>query len=768
MISISNSNVFFIIRNCYLNDGSTEAFYGGILFQNVRNGTISSNQIHPGWMASNPYCILLDWSDNNNVSDNYVLGCNDGIYLSDSNNNTLSNNNCSGNGDGIYLAYSLNNTVYNNSCPDNLDCGIELFLSGNNTLSNNNCSGNYDGGIALDLSNNNKIHNNTVRNNIYYTSMSQFGISIGWSCNNSLIGNKLSYGGMSVWGGQLECFNTHVIDMTNLVNGNPFYYFKNQSGITVPAGAGQVLLANCTDMRVENQNLNNATFGIEIAFCTGLIITNNTCSGNYDGILIPHNSSNTIISNNNYSDNYHDGIDIERYSDNNAIYNNTCSGNGCWGIFLGSSSRNILVNNSCSDNAYDGIELWHSDNNTLSDNNCSNNVNEGVSLVVESKDNRVWNNTFYHNNDAGDVYDPLHIQAYDEGINNWWNSSDGYGNWWSDWATPDDVAPLGIVDSPYDINGSAGAKDFFPRTTSHQMDDLRPDPMVMAGSIALFQIFSYVNTEMDLQDLNNNISYGGKLRVVATVTNEGLGSVKNVSVSLDINGTGTALGENAIGGLVKFVDLNGTGQSGSSKTVEWNYTLIPRWAGQYRINITVDKEYSILNDKNRSNNNAWRTINLTYIYPMIRLFEGAPPTNVTAGTTITVVGDVRYPVTYNPMAGVSVTVQLQNSTGVVVNEQISTSSTGGIFQVVISIPSGTPAGQYKIVVIVGQTQFESIIYVVNHDIFGPSFIIMIIGLIAVLSAITVAILLGRKRQSIEALTDNEENLTNQPQQDPPR
>ena len=86
--------------------------------------------------------------------------------------------------------------------------------------------------------------------------------------------------------------------------------------------------------------------------------------------------------------------------------------------------------------------------------------------ISSGSNNVIWNNTFINNNGAGSTYDSSHIQACDDGTNNWWNSTDNYGNYWSDWTTPD-VAPAdGIVDVPYDIAGSAGAKDYYPLTTT--------------------------------------------------------------------------------------------------------------------------------------------------------------------------------------------------------------------------------------------------------------------------------------------------------------
>ena len=126
-----------------------------------------------------------------------------------------------------------------------------------------------------------------------------------------------------------------------------------------------------------------------------------------------------------------------------------------------------MSNNTCNLNIQYGIRLWSSSDNNISWNQVCNNTLRGV-YILSGSNNTIWNNTFIGNNGAGTVYDPTHIQASDDGTNNRWNSSSGFGNYWSDWTTPDVVPPYGIVDAPYDIAGSAGAKDYYPLTTPQE------------------------------------------------------------------------------------------------------------------------------------------------------------------------------------------------------------------------------------------------------------------------------------------------------------
>jgi len=120
-----------------------------------------------------------------------------------------------------------------------------------------------------------------------------------------------------------------------------------------------------------------------------------------------------------------------------------------------------------------------SDNNNITRNLISDNVQYGI-RILSTSGNRIWNNSFIDNNGAGPIYSPAHIQASDDGLN-FWNSS-GYGNFWSDLTGPDIVPPYGIVDWSYNLTGSGGMKDYYPRTAP-SMPIPEPAILILAGIV---------------------------------------------------------------------------------------------------------------------------------------------------------------------------------------------------------------------------------------------------------------------------------------------
>jgi parallel beta-helix repeat protein len=211
-IYIGNTTAHFVVQNCHLETAAFKSYpyFGGtgISFYRVFNGTIRNNT-----MSQNKYCVYLDSSNNNIISNNYIFN-NDygGIYLGSSSNNViLSNQIYSNNGGGIEMgtASNINNTISDNNLYFNNKDGIYLHASSqieitNNTISSNNGYGislhqtsksiissnliylNQGSGILVQDSNINNISNNTISNN-------KVGIYLQLSKSNEIIYNNITH-----------------------------------------------------------------------------------------------------------------------------------------------------------------------------------------------------------------------------------------------------------------------------------------------------------------------------------------------------------------------------------------------------------------------------------------------------------------------------------------------------------------------------------------------------------------------------------------------
>lgn len=414
-VDVRNADAHFIVQDCYLHGSQIASGGSGIDLLQCSNATIEHCT-----SFDNDQGIVVRQSHGAVVRDCYCYNNSRGISLSGSERCLVTDNVCSdGNGYGIYIEdWSSNNSVVANNCSHNENTGISLGTCWNNTVSDNEC--NYNGrGFEL-----NSAHDNRISGNFCYFNAEE-GICSFDSDNNTF-----------------EC--NHCADNT-------------QDGIR---------LCDSNNNTMDSNNCSsNGYSGMEIQYSDGNTLVNNNCSSNSnDGIYLgTFSCNNTIISNRGFWNTYN-GIDIFG-GNNNTLVANIWSFNGYDGICLSYSIYNTIDSNNCSSNNRWGMQLLESWWNIVLRNQLCNNLQYGVNLRSYSSYNIVYNNTFIGNNGAGSTFDPNHAQARDDGANNWWNNTEGYGNYWSDWTTPDVAPPYGIVDVPYDISGSAGAKDYYPQTT---------------------------------------------------------------------------------------------------------------------------------------------------------------------------------------------------------------------------------------------------------------------------------------------------------------
>lgn len=363
-------------------------------------------------------------------------------------------------GTGILLYNVTNGAIENNIIFKNPSDGIDLEYSHNDVILNNTIKNNYYG-IYFYLSSNNTVTENIVFNNTWG------GIDLDSSFNNTLKGNVMKKDGIVLEGGDKRTFTTQYIGIDNVVNGKPVYYYKNlnMNNSTVPTNAGEVIIGNVSWLTIKNLNISSASDGIEIGYSMHInIINNSVFNNNGDGIAIYSSYINGII-NNTLFDNK--GYSIVLYSSfGNTIASNTVYRTKGWGgIGLFSSSNNTLTSNTIHHNNHLGIEIEFSYNNTIINNIIFYNREYGIYLDWGSSLNVIYNNSFYYNYGSGDIYNSSNIQGYNNYGNNFWNSTNGIGNYWHDWANnnnSNDKNGDGIVDWAYVIDGSGGAKDYYP------------------------------------------------------------------------------------------------------------------------------------------------------------------------------------------------------------------------------------------------------------------------------------------------------------------
>jgi parallel beta-helix repeat protein len=356
----------------------------------------------------------------NNLAFTYDLH---GIYLSHSRDNNITGNTVSNNHEGIRLDGSSWNNITGNEASNN-DYGIHLTGSSWNNITDNIVHSNREEGIVLLSSTNNNLINNNASSN------GGIGIRLEQSSENTLADNIMTNNGIWIRGSELEHWNTHDIDTSNTVNGKPVYYWKNQTGGKVPAGAGEVILANCTNVRVEGQELTLGTIGIELGFSSNNYIEDNNISSNHVGSIYLYSSKENIINNNNASSNLGIGINLESSNRNNVIGNNVSNNmRGIWLVV--NSSGNDIIGNRVSSNLWGFYLNFDSENNNIIGNNISNNL-IGIWLMQKTSNNLMYHNRILNNTN----------QAIDEtnNSNQWDNGYPSGGNFWSDFDEPSEGA----------------------------------------------------------------------------------------------------------------------------------------------------------------------------------------------------------------------------------------------------------------------------------------------------------------------------------------
>ena len=339
-------------------------------------------------------------------------------------------------------AYFTINDVYINN-PGS--AGIELSNVQNGVIKDSAmndgvaCYGSPDScsnpdGVDITSSSNVKLLGNEFGRAIsnLYGDAGHLDVSVSSSMNVTLRGNRFDASGIDVTGSpaQLSSYNinpspstyTYGVDpsLYNLVSGQPLYYYTDCLGLTVDGvSVGQLIIANCRNVRVSNLQLSLSRYPLKVMFVNGATISNNTISGGtfIDGLSVSH-SSNLMVTGNSISDGFYQAY--------------------------GESS---------------GIELDYSTNVIVAGNNISY-THIGMQITGTNQ-SAIYHNNFIQNDS----------QAYQSITSiDWDNGYPSGGNYWSNYAGVDNCSgpqqnicpsPDGIGDTPPSIDGTV-YQDHYP------------------------------------------------------------------------------------------------------------------------------------------------------------------------------------------------------------------------------------------------------------------------------------------------------------------
>ncbi len=385
----------------------------GIWFYNAYDNYVSNNEL-----TENDMGVMLQFSQENLFAENHFSENWYAFIIENSEHNSLIENEMlDSRFMGVGIAFSNDNVVQGNELEEQTN-GIFLIESKDNLVVDNTLT-RIDEGILMSMS-----ENEEIRDNDLYTS--SLGIYLEGTERITLLENSMSGGGIYLMGTSLSNWNTHTIETSNTVNGGPVRYWKNQTGGTISEGSGQIILANCNDVTVEQQDIGGGSAPIMLGFSSDNTIKDNIIGiSNWEGLTLIESHGN-VIEDNELLDNEHPGL------------------------FLFSSDDNSVRENEISRNGY-GLVIFESMENTMTENLISNNTQRGI-WVTNSDDNLIYRNKIIENT----------AQAMDDGDNDWdaGDPAEGGegGNYWSDYDGEDRSDGVG-VDS-YIISGGRNTDNY--------------------------------------------------------------------------------------------------------------------------------------------------------------------------------------------------------------------------------------------------------------------------------------------------------------------
>lgn len=219
-----------------------------------------------------------------------------------------------------------------------------------------------------------------------------------------ILGNEFRLGSIWLTGSEREYWDSHVIDPSNTINERQVHYAKNETGITVPIGVGQVIVANCTDVLITQSNFSYLWIGVLVGFSSNVRISNCEFYENTQSGIELHNSTSCTVSKNTFPEEdwrgkREEGPGIALFNTHHTkISMNTIHDIDKGGVLLFLSNNNTIQGNRMQNiNTFfpaSGIALDESHNNHLYQNNISREFDFGISVRNSNwnsiEENSIW------------------------------------------------------------------------------------------------------------------------------------------------------------------------------------------------------------------------------------------------------------------------------------------------------------------------------------------------------------------------------------------
>jgi len=387
------------------------------------------NVIEDNILLRNSDGICIKSSQDNIITGNIIGSDNKDICLLDnSNDNIIDDNTLHGGWAGIYVIDSCDRNIYSNNTVIYCYQGIGILDSSDSIIISNTVQKNKYG-MGIQNANNSIISENIIADN------EESGISIYESIGNTISNNTFENDGLFI---KKSFYNT-VSD--NTVNDLPLVYLEDETQIIVPSGAGQIILVNCNKITIQNQNISNTSYAIELYNSQECNIKDNALSNNNKDIYLEESNNNELVNNivnakdfysislynsnsNNISENKVNGIIgtsaiFLKYSNTNKISRNILTNNsmisilrsnensvisnimstGSGHISLRIADNNKIIGNTITSTASGlGITIDSSDNNIISENTIANQVN---GIIAEKSNSNTISRNEIKNNDQG-------------------------------------------------------------------------------------------------------------------------------------------------------------------------------------------------------------------------------------------------------------------------------------------------------------------------------------------------------------------------------